>query len=64
MKYLGGMGARRQPEDPLPLLFRPHNPTRNAAVPARPKIPMITKTLPPFFRVKVFVIMKNAFLFG
>jgi hypothetical protein len=40
-----------------------HNPTRNAAAPARPQIPMITKTLPPFFRVKVFVIMKITFLF-
>jgi hypothetical protein len=48
---------------PLPLLFRTHNPARNDAVPARPQIPMITKTLPPFFRVKAFAIMKITFLF-
>jgi len=44
-------GCLAAAEDPLPLLFRTHNPTRNAAVPARRQIPMITKTLPPFFRV-------------
>ena len=50
-----------RPRARLLFLFRPRNPTRNAEAPAKPTIPMITKTLPPFFRVKVFVIMKNRF---
>jgi hypothetical protein len=50
--------------DPLPLLFRTDNPTRNAAVPARPQTPMIAKTLPPFFRVKAFAIMENRLSIG
>jgi hypothetical protein len=38
-----GCGFRRQPGPHLPLLFRPRNPARNAAAPARAQIPVIMK---------------------
>ena len=55
--------ADGSPRARLPLLFRPHNPTRNAAASGRSEILVIMKTLPLFFLVKVFAIMKVKLLF-
>src|SRR5580698_8413542 len=55
----GGSLPGGSPRTTLPPPLRTPTPAHNAAVPTSQQIPMITKTLPPFFRVKVFVIMKK-----